>query len=192
MLISRKRVWKEIRDWGLLLALLGLLFASGAHIYLQRAILYTGWFNPKPTPNTQMPPASYDLLLQDAQGNLFSLGELKSKVVFLNFWATWCPPCVAEMPGIQAAYEQTHSDKVVFVMISLDEDPARAEHFIQKNGYTFPLYFLAGQVPSAYEGNSIPRTYVISPEGQIASQQTGMGNYGNPGFKKFLRALGQP
>ncbi|NJL15434.1 MAG: TlpA family protein disulfide reductase [Microscillaceae bacterium] len=130
--IKRKTVWKEIREWGLLLAFLGLLFATGAHTYLQRAFLYTGWFNPKPTPETQMPPASYDLLLQDTAGNLFSLGEFKNKVVFLNFWATWCPPCVAEMPGIQAAYEQTHSEKVAFVMISLDENPARAEKYLQK------------------------------------------------------------
>lgn len=77
-------------------------------------------------------------------GKTVSFESLKGKVVFMNMWATWCPPCIAEMPNIQKLYEKIGSDKIAFVMLSLDEDGMeKVKKFIGKKGFTFPVYLPA-------------------------------------------------
>ena len=104
----------------------------------------------------------------------------------MNMWATWCPPCIAEMPDIHELYKDVASEDIVFVMLSLDDDPQKAKDFIAQKKYTFPVYFLNSPLPKVYSSNSIPTTYVISPEGKIVSKNYGMANYNNSSFKKFL------
>lgn len=123
-------------------------------------------------------------------GKPMAFESLKGKVIFLNIWATWCPPCIAEMPNIQSLYEKVGSDKVAFVMLSVDESGMdKVKKYTNKKGYTFPVYMPASQVPQEFHSNSIPTTFIISPEGKIVARQEGMAEYDTPEVQEFLQSM---
>ena len=100
------------------------LYLTGYHTpvigKLQQALLWTGLIQPdiESVEKTNVAPSS-ELVLQSFDGSLTKLSDFQGKTVFLNVWATWCPPCRAEMPGIQQLYEETDKSKVKFVMLNL-------------------------------------------------------------------------
>lgn len=132
--------------------------------------------------------ADFNLNLIDRKGNISSLKELKGKVIFLNMWATWCPPCIAEMPSIDKLHEEM-GDGVAFVILSLDKDFEKAKAFDKRKGYDLPIYTLAGNLPSMYNSSAIPTTYVIDAAGNLRLTHEGMADYNDSEFKKFLKGL---
>ncbi|MET4109037.1 TlpA disulfide reductase family protein [Hymenobacter sp. UYP22] len=140
-----------------------------------------------PTGGTATYPHSLPLTTLD--GKSVNLSDLKGKVVFVNLWASWCPPCVAEMPGIHALYKKMDPKKVAFVMLSLDENPAKAQAMLKRQGYTFPVYFPAGPLAPPFDSNSIPSTVILGPDGQVAARHDGMAEYDTPEFKAALDDL---
>lgn len=189
---SRKR---ELTEWGVIIFIAGALYLSGYHTEvigkLQSLLLYTGLLEPDTEEAASPNVANYQMPLISAEGEALSLGDFQGKTIFMNFWATWCPPCIAEMPNIQKLYESTANDSLVFVMISLDEDPQTAKDFIIRKEYTLPIYFLNGYRPAVYNSTVVPTTYVISPTGDILLEHQGMANYNTDKFKKFLQKAGQ-
>jgi len=156
---------------------------------LQRGILMTGLFNSSPASKEKSPTnlANYNLKLEDLEGNPVSLQDFKGKTVFLNFWATWCPPCVAEMPGIEALYQQTKDNPdIAFVMVSVDRKEDKAHNYMRKKAYKMPVYFARSSVPSQYSTGSIPTTFVIDKEGYVVYEKKGMHNYNTNSFKEWL------
>jgi thiol-disulfide isomerase/thioredoxin len=111
-------------------------------------------------------------------------------VIFLNIWATWCPPCIAEMPNIQRLYEKVGSDDIAFVMLSVDEGGMdKVQKFIQKKGFTFPVYLPDGPLPRAFQSPAIPTTFILSPEGRIVARQEGMAEYDTQEVREFLQSM---
>ena len=187
-----KKIIKELKSWGVVLAIFLTLYFTGLHTdvaaFAQRMILYTGLLSP----NTELEEplderVNYNFNLKDLQGNVVSFSEFKDKVVFVNLWASWCPPCIAEMPSIQSLYDKVDQNDVVFVMISLDKDPERAKKFIEKRDFSFPVYTATGALPRAFRSGSIPTTLVLSKDGKIVSKKVGMANYDKKSFLKFLQ-----
>ena len=94
------------------------------------------------------------------------------------------------MPNIQKLYEDFESSEdVVFVMLSLDEDPVKARAYMDRKEFTMPVFFLAGRQPGVYNSTVVPTTYVISPEGYIVTEKRGMANYNTTSFREFLTGL---
>jgi len=175
---------------------LALLFATGMQAelagFMQRMLLATGIQNanaPAEVVAAESQAASYEIQLLGLDGKGVHLSEMKGKTVFLNFWATWCPPCIAEMPSIQKLYENTDREKVAFVLVSTDEEMAKIKKFMERKGFTFPVYQLASGLPAAYPVRSIPATFILSPQGEIVYTHTGMANYDNEEFRQFLEGL---
>lgn len=133
--------------------------------------------------------AAFKWQMQKADGSGFQLSEVKGKVVFLNLWATWCPPCVGEMPGIQDLYDQyaDHPD-VAFVLVS-NETPETISKFAEKKGYTFPLYSSLSETPAAFFTRSIPTTFVLDKRGNIVIKEVGAMNWGGKKMAGILEAL---
>lgn len=116
-------------------------------------------------------------------GSKVDLGALKGKTVVLNFWATWCPPCIKEMPSLQAFYNKYQGDSnVEFLVIEVDNKPDLAQRFIDNNKFTFPVYSPAGPVPSEYLGDSIPTTVVLDKTGKVVYRHEGMSDFMAPDF----------
>lgn len=161
--------------------------------WLQQAVLATGLIEAdvKYAENHDT-PANFNLQLTSLDGQILHLEDLRGKVIFMNFWATWCPPCLAEMPFIQSLYEDEASEDIAFLIISTDENAEIARRFIEARQYTFPVYRLTGQVPDMYNVRSLPTTFVISPQGNMATVHYGMANYNTKGFKAFLKEMAPP
>ncbi len=119
-------------------------------------------------------PDAPDFTLQDQYGNTHTLSDYKGKVVFLNFWATWCGPCRSEMPDIEALYKEygENTGDVIFLGVAgpggQEQDQAGIEDFIAENGYTFPTVFdTTGQVQYNYYISAFPTTFMIDAEGKV-------------------------
>ena len=112
--------------------------------------------------------------LNDINGKIWSLEELKGKVVLVNFWATWCPPCRAEMPELNAFYEAHKDESFVLVGISSGDTKEQIEDFIQEYGLSFPMW----QDPTsaslrAFHMDYLPNSFVIDPSGTVRLAWTG-------------------
>ncbi len=126
--------------------------------------------------------------LKSTDGTEFNLEEkFKDKVVFINFWATWCPPCIAEMPTIEKLY-QKYKDKIAFAMIS-KEDIGMIEDFRNRNKYTFPVYQIEMDIPEVFNLTIIPATFIISPDRKIALKHVGGADWSHEDVMKYLDEL---
>ena len=192
---SSNQFIKAIKEWGIILGIFGILYITGLHTEviggLQRVLLSTGILRPNTEIDvSDIKKANYNMPLISLDGDRTSLKEFEGKTIFLNFWATWCPPCIAEMPNIQDLYEDMSSEEnIVFVMLSLDEDPEKARNFLERKEFTMPVYFLTGRQPGVYNSTVVPTTYIISPDGEIVLEKRGMAKYNTSGFKDFLLSL---
>lgn len=122
-----------------------------------------------------LPPAvsaDYDWTIQSLDGQDFKMTNAKGKAVFLNFWATWCSPCVAEMASIQRLYEKLKDKGVVFVCIS-NEEASKVRRFVRRKGFTFPIYTMRGSPPAVFNTQRVPTTFMLSRDGRIALKHIG-------------------
>ena len=138
-------------------------------------------------------PADYAWQVKTLEGKSVSMGDLKGKVVFLNFWATWCFPCRMEMGSIQRLYDHFKDNpNIVFLCVS-EESADVVRKFWGKTHYTFPVYVTDGEKPpAAYSTYAIPVTYILSPQGQIVAEHTGAGQWDSSDSIRFLEGLTQP
>ena len=193
--MASKKVKKEIRDWVIFASVLLTLYLTGLHTdvaaFAQRMVLATGIANPQTEVGKEKTKAAYDFTLDQLDGETLNFKDLKGKVVFINFWATWCAPCVAEMPSINSLYEiYKDNPQVVFVMINTEIKEDKVRKFIKKKDFSFPIYFPnASMIPRVYETKGIPATFVLDKEGYIAYKKVGMANYDADSFVKFIAEL---
>ena len=141
------------------------------------------------TENEEKPeyPPAYDFTLTDQYGNTHTLSDYKGKVVFLNFWASWCGPCKKEMPDIEELYQKynLNQDEVVFLGVAnpkskdyphnSDEEKDEILEFLNENGYTFPTVFdETGEILMNYYITAFPTTFMINKEGNVMGYIPGM------------------
>ncbi|WP_311195753.1 TlpA disulfide reductase family protein [Antarcticibacterium sp. 1MA-6-2] len=137
--------------------------------------------------NETYPKADFSMKLINSKGEKVAMEDLRGKVIFINIWATWCPPCIAEMPGINKLYKDIDKDKVAFIILSVDQDFQKAIDFHKKKGYDFEVYMPDGSMPQMYYTQSIPTTYVIDAQGNLVMTHQGMGDFDTKEFREFLK-----
>lgn len=189
--MANKSKKRELIEWIVLISIVGTLYFTGYHTqvigYLQRAVLSTGLFKPNTDFDKEI-KADYNFYLVNAAGNNVDFQSFQGKTVFINFWATWCPPCIAEMPDIADLYAKV-GDNVTFVMVSFDKNEFKAKQYVQDKEFDFPIYFLNSSLPDVYDAHAIPTTYVISPQGLIVAEKHGMAKYDSEEFRNFILNL---
>jgi len=127
-----------------------------------------------------------DFTLTDLDGKSWTLKDLRGKVVALNFWATWCPPCRKEMPDLEALYRQFKEQGLVILAIS-DESADKVRPFIAQQQVTYPILLDPGRkVNELFEINGIPKTFVYDRSGKLAAQSIDMRTR-----RQFLEMLAQ-
>lgn len=181
---------KILKDWWLIIGLICSIYLFGyAEVvgFIQRIVLSTGIIQAEFIEEQDQQIIDYSFQLKDEQGKVIDFNQFKGRTVFLNIWATWCPPCVAEMPDIEDLYEKMKEENIAFILISRDENFDKAKNFKERKGYTFPIYQEVSILPKVFESRSIPFTYVISPEGKIIAQRKGMAKYDTKSFRNLLR-----
>jgi peroxiredoxin len=127
-----------------------------------------------------------EFTLRDLSGKSWTFAELRGKVVLLNFWATWCPPCRKEMPDLETIYGRFGSKGLVVLGIS-DEEPAKVEPFIRERKVSFPVLLDPGRkVNEMFVVDGIPKSFVYDREGKLVAQSIDMRTQ-----KQFLEMLGK-
>ena len=129
----------------------------------------------------------YNWRLKSIDGQVLDFNTVKGKVVLINFWATWCPPCIAEMPSMRALYAD-YKDKIDFIFVS-NEDAETINAFLSKNNYTFEVYNPLTNYPDAFNVKGIPRTFLIDAEGNIVIDKTGAANWNNDTVRNTIDSL---
>jgi thiol-disulfide isomerase/thioredoxin len=136
------------------------------------------------------PTRIIDFTLEDLSGRTVSLSAFEGKVVLLNFWATWCGPCRAEIPSMQALYEELSPQGFEIVAVNLREPVSRVSPFVEQYGMTFPVLLdTTGEIGSVYGASSIPTTYVIDRRGFAVSGIIGSIEWDTQPMRTYLASL---
>lgn len=130
---------------------------------------------------------SYQWKLTDLNGIPYDFKSTKGKVVLVNFWATWCPPCIAEMPSLVDLHND-YKDKMEFLFVS-NEDKSIIEAFLTKQKFDLQIYQPISVVPEVLKTSSIPRTLLISKKGKIVIDKTGASNWNSDTVRETINTL---
>ncbi|HEY6263653.1 MAG TPA: TlpA disulfide reductase family protein [Candidatus Acidoferrum sp.] len=176
---------RKIGVWVVVLAALGVLLLFAMPSYRQGEASIAG-------------KSAWDFPLE-VSGKPGHLSDYKGKVVVLNFWATWCPPCVEETPALNHLQKYIASRSGVVLGVAADEDSAVYEKFLREQGVVFPTYRDPGTkdnhspIAQTYGTSMYPETYVIDRHGKIARKVIGFQQWDSPEMLAYFDAvLGQP
>ena len=115
-----------------------------------------------------------EIQLKDVFGNTVRLSEFRGKIVFLNFWATWCPTCVIEMPSMEKLHRKLKDREFAMVAINMQEPPAQVKSFFEKLELSFTsLLDSSGEVVTGFAVNALPTTFVLDKQGRIIGKALG-------------------
>ncbi|MGJ1415459.1 TlpA family protein disulfide reductase [Sphingobacterium multivorum] len=178
--------------------LIGLLIWPTSRSYFQQFLMKIGFFKP----NLEVPSTSKEFVVTtppdvfahvsfvNQLGDTVKVADLKGKVVFINFWATWCAPCRAEMPSINVLYDRYKDNpNMVFLIVEIEGDKAKAETFVKGQQLTLPISFPNSDIPKEWLSGSIPSTVILDKAGKVATRHEGMADYSSPDVGKFMQDL---
>lgn len=135
----------------------------------------------------QLSASEYNWNITNDAGLPVAPEDLQGEVIFLNFWGTYCPPCIAEMPEIQGIYND-YKDRVKFILVSA-ESPAKVQNFLDSRGYELPSYYGGNGIPEALSVRSIPTTFIISRDGKIVSKKVGAADWDSKATRRVFDTL---
>ncbi|MEO7486351.1 MAG: TlpA disulfide reductase family protein [Ferruginibacter sp.] len=125
--------------------------------------------------------------LKGTDGTILNLTDLKGKKLFINLWATWCPPCKAEIPSIEKLYEKVDKESTAFILLSLDDDFETAKKFVKANKMQVPVYYPAENLPALFNTEGIPATFIFNEKGGLIKMNNGMEDYDTEAYVKLLK-----
>ena len=158
-----------------------------------QGLMRVGLFQPDVKPDVNVnssASAAGDAAFRDQNGVVVQLSDLKGKVVFLNFWASWCPPCIAEMPSIDKLHTKyKNQDGIVFLMVDVDGKIESSLDFMRKRDFKLPVYVPASATPVAYFSGSMPTTVILNKSGDIVFQHIGAADYTSSNISTLIDKL---
>ncbi len=132
-----------------------------------------------------------DFTVEDTKGNKVTLSALRGKVVLVNFWATWCPPCIEEMPSMERLNKFMAKEDFVMLAINTEKDGRTVvPNFLKKSPYTFPiLYDNQGTVQQQYGVYKFPETFIVGKDGTVVEKIIGPLDWSSPKTVAYLKGL---
>ena len=135
-------------------------------------------------------PDAPEFNLEDQDGNFLKMSDYKGKVVIVNFWATWCPPCRKEMPSMQRAWEILQKEDIMMLAINVGEDGDQIFSFTAEYPVEFPLIMDSdSSVVNQWKVRGLPTTYIVNPAGQIVYQAIGDREWDSEEIMNQIRKL---
>ena len=134
--------------------------------------------------------AAPDFALKDPAGRQIALKDLRGRVIFLNFWATWCPPCIEEMPAMEKLHQELQKEGLVILAVNFQEGPDRVKEFVAKHNLTFTaLLDRDGKVSELYQAWALPVTVIINKRGELAARAMGSKAWDGEEARQFFNEL---
>ncbi len=159
-------------------------------------MMKVGFFNPRVPDRSQLEKKGNTITLapeasfENGSGEQVKISSLKGKVVFINFWATWCPPCRVEMPTIDKLYSQfKDNEDIVFLIVDADNKYAKSKQYLADNDLDLPLFVPSGNIPYDYFSGALPTTVMINKKGEIVFRHAGAADYSDPKMVDFVKKL---
>ncbi len=174
--------------WGIIAAL---VLAWAAYLFFLGPRPPRGEIGP-PGLTKSGPPRKADFawsLVKPDGRTAVDFAQFRGRPVFLNIWATWCPPCVAELPSIDMLASNERLKDVAFLCVSVGEDPQTVRDFVERRKLKVPVYLALDNIPEAFETDGIPATFILDREGRIVSQEVGSAQWDAPEVVDFLEKL---
>lgn len=131
------------------------------------------------------------IVFADSAGRKVNLANQKGKLLFVNFWATWCPPCRAEMPSINALRNKLKGKNIDFYMVDVDQKTEESIKYMRKKQFDLPVHTIASFIPPEIFDGNLPTTLLISPEGKIVYHHIGAADYDDPEFLKLMNSYSE-
>jgi thiol-disulfide isomerase/thioredoxin len=176
----------------MVLSVAAFLYSARVKSWVVMGLMAIGFYTPpipsaKPGEKLMQAPA---LVVQTVDGKVIDLRQQKGKVVFINFWATWCPPCLAEMPSINDLYLKVKDNpNIVFLSIDADNNLPKSSLFLKNKGYLFPVYSGNLTLPPAFYSGTIPTTLIVDKKGLVVFNQVDRANYDDEKFAQYIIGL---
>ncbi|HSB52656.1 MAG TPA: TlpA disulfide reductase family protein [Dissulfurispiraceae bacterium] len=169
-------------------AMLSLLFLFSVFLFLPSGVLAGP---PSPFDVEKLSgQAAPDFALQDLEGNTVSLSSFKGKVVFLNFWATWCPPCKDELPSIEKLHNLMKQKGLVVLAVSIDKSPEKVRDFLKQHPVSFRVLMDKNASASrSFKVFSLPMTFIIDKRGVLIEKHFGEKDWSKPDAVRSIEAL---
>lgn len=125
--------------------------------------------------------------IKDVNDNIVNMQSLKGKKVFVNLWASWCPPCKREMPSIEKLYRSVDTSKVKFLLISFDDQFELAKKYVSSKKLKLPIYYPTENPPALFNVQGIPATFIFNENGELIKQIEGMENYDTREYRTLFQ-----
>lgn len=129
----------------------------------------------------------YNWTIQNNRDEQVNFTKSKNQLTLVNYWATWCGPCIAEMPNLQNLYNEYHNDIDFYFITS--EQPNTVEKFMNNRDFDLPIYYFTSEPPKLLQSNSLPTTFVIGQNGDIIFKKTGAANWDSKNVRQTLDDL---
>lgn len=189
----KKITLSDIFTLVLVLFTIAVLFSTRVKSWVIMGLMATGFYNPAiPTikPGEKLMPAPA-MVVQTIDGKVIDLQQQKGKVVFINFWATWCPPCLAELPSVNDFYLKVKDNpNIVFLAVDVDNQLDKSSAFLKNKGYQLSAYGgnLNG-LPTNFYSGTIPTTLVINKRGFVVFNHASKASYNDDKFVQYVIGL---
>jgi peroxiredoxin len=152
--------------------------------------LFAAASRPGGSPAPAVGKAAPDFTLKDLQGNSVTLSALRGKVVFLNFWATWCPPCREEMPAMQRLQEVFGKKNFTILAVNVEDDMAAVKKFLSQRPLAFPVLLDPdAEAQDLYKVYRFPETFLIDRQGNVVQHYLGARDWSSVEFLKYVTSL---
>jgi len=141
-----------------------------------------------PAQRKDLGATDYRFSIKTLNGVEVSFSQFRGKPIFLNVWATWCSPCVKEMPDIQALADSLQQEDIAFVLLS-EESLDEVKQFVTQEGLHAPVYVATGALPEVFDSRGIPATFLIDTQGTIVARRIGAAGWDNDTCRNYLRGM---
>lgn len=186
---KKKSLWAKITDILFILLIIGLLIPQSRTpimIFIKQITNFAPSVSAKDSFG-KLNKTDYEWKFLDSGQKTKSLNDFNDKPILINFWATWCPPCIAEMPSLQKLQNE-YDSKIHFIFIS-HESPSITLPFLREKKWSFSSYTPLLQEPELLQSNSLPTTFIIGKAGNIVVKKTGNHKWDSDGVKELLDQL---
>lgn len=168
-----------------------LFFSPDAKTILIKGLLLTGLYHADaPDSSITNHSTAPEVIFRSQDGEVINIRKDTGKVYFINFWATWCPPCRAEMPSINSLSSKImNKENVKFIMVDVDNKMSSSVKYMQNRGMNLKVYTAISSIPDELFNGTLPTTVIIDSKGKIIFRHTGIADYDSAEMINFINTL---